>query len=292
MNIVTGGGGFIGGHLVDRLGPSTVVVDPVPHPNAINMGCRIQDLDRFPLTGVDAIYHLASPVGPVGVLDWAGRLVEEVIETTAIVRTWAQLAGCPLIYVSTSELYGVHDGPTPESDPCVFQPETSARKEYAVAKLAAETMLRNTPGLDVRIIRPFNVAGPRQKTTGGFVLPRFIEQAKAGEPLTVYGDGSARRAFTHVLDIVDGIVRSATQGTPGEVYNLGNPENACTIAQLAADVIAITKSESVIEYVDPTTLWGPAFREAPDKVPDITKAQTELGWQPARDRATVIRDAC
>jgi UDP-glucose 4-epimerase len=284
--IVTGGAGFIGSHLVDRLGDA-IVVDPLGV-----LPYRIQDFPLALISGADVIYHLASPVGPVGVLDWAGRLVLEVIETTKIVRRWAFVAGCPLVYVSTSEIYGPQPaGRTPEDANRIIPAGHSARMEYAVAKLAAETMLLNTPGLDVRIVRPFNVAGPRQKPDGGFVLPRFIKQALAGEPLTVYAPGTQRRAFTHVLDIVDGIVRAAEHGKPGSIYNLGNPDNECTIAGLAAEVILETHSTSEIEVIDPVTLWGVGFKEAPDKIPDIARAVQELGWQPTRDRRTIIRDA-
>lgn len=289
--LVCGGGGFIGSHLVDRLGSDTVVIDPREHGNAIDLGCTIQQTPYL-RSRPSVIYHLASPVGPVGVIEWAGKLVEEVIETTAIVRRWALWAKCPLVYVSTSEIYGPQpEGETPETAPRITAAGHSARMEYAVAKLAAETMLLNTPDLDVRIIRPFNVAGPRQRAELGFVLPRFIAQAKAGEPLTVYGDGGARRAFTHVHDIVDGIIRAATKGYAGGIWNLGNPANACSIRTLAAEVILELRSTSTIDCIDPVSLWGAGFHEAPDKVPDITKARTELGWNPSRDRRQVIRDA-
>jgi UDP-glucose 4-epimerase len=227
----------------------------------------------------------------VGVLSLAGRIVADIVRDAGIVREWALGMRCPLVYVSTSEIYGPQNGETPETADRIFLPGHSARMEYAVAKLAAETMLLNTPGLDVRIVRPFNVAGPRQKTDGGFVLPRFIEQVKAGIPLTVYQPGTQERAFTHVLDIVDGIVRVATQGKPGDIFNLGNPANRCSIRTLAEEVIAALHSTSSIEVIDPVTLWGPAFKEAPDKIPDITKARTELGWEPTRDRYTTIMDA-
>jgi nucleoside-diphosphate-sugar epimerase len=140
-------------------------------------------------------------------------------------------------------------------------------------------------------VRPFNVAGPGQRPEGGFVLPRFIAQAKANAPLTVYAPGTQRRAFTHVKDIVAGLVLVYQKGRRGEVYNLGNPANACDIRQLALEVIAATASHSNIQIVDPRDLWGPAFRDAPDKVPMAAKAHIELGWFPTRDRATTIADA-
>jgi nucleoside-diphosphate-sugar epimerase len=281
--IVTGAAGFIGSHLVDRLvadGWDVLGIDS-------RTGPSIQGVGELP-PDVAAIFHLASPVGPVGVLHKAGWIVTEVVETTDIVAGWARSYDCTLIDVSTSEVYG-SGGSDAEDDPCVFRPDTSARKEYAVAKLAAETMLRNRE-LDVRIVRPFNVAGPRQSAEGGFVLPRFVAQARAGVPLTVYQPGSQRRAFTHVLDVVDGLVRALELGRSGEVYNLGNAANSTSILDLAREVIALVGSTSPIEIVDPKTLHGPAFREAPDKLPNADKARRELGWIPTRDRATTIRD--
>lgn len=296
--VVTGGLGFIGSHLVERLladGHRVTVVDDGR--TAVAGDVPGADIRRWAMEhapfppDADIVYHLAGPVGPVGVLRHAGAIVTDVVAMADTARAWALMNGCPLVYVSTSEVYGLQRQPMDESAPRIVAAGHSARMEYAVAKLAAETMLLNSPGLDVRVVRPFNVAGPRQQEQGGFVLPRFVRQAKAGEPLTVYTPGTQRRAFTHVLDIVDGIVRVGEQGRPGSVWNLGSPANECSIAELALEVVATLGSRSRIEVVDPTELWGPAFREAPDKVPDITRARTLLGWEPARDRRQVILDA-
>lgn len=296
--IVTGGAGFIGSHLVERLladGHDVLVIDDLRSGRTRIDGAKYLELPLAyvprPTMDVDVVYHLAGPVGPVGVLAEAGRIVPEIIGAADLLRGWARYWDVPLVYVSTSEVYGLQQQPMTEQAPRIIAAGHSARMEYAVAKMAAETMLLNTDGLDVRIVRPFNVAGPRQREEGGFVLPRFIRQAKNGEPLTVYQPGTQRRAFTHVLDIVDGLVRAATLGRPCEVYNLGNPSNECTIWDLAEEVRVILGSPSDIEVVDPVTLWGPAFREAPDKVPDISKARRELGWEPRRDRRVVIEDA-
>ncbi len=299
--IVTGGAGFIGSHLVERLladGHDVLVIDDLRSGLTRIDGAKYLELPLAyvprPTMDVDVVYHLAGPVGPVGVLAEAGRIVPEIIGAADLLRGWARYWDVPLVYVSTSEVYGLQQQPMTEQAPRIIAAGHSARMEYAVAKMAAETMLLNTDGLDVRIVRPFNVAGPRQREEGGFVLPRFIRQARNGEPLTVYQPGSQRRAFTHVLDIVDGLVRAATLGRPGEVYNLGNPANECSIAQLAHEVhgaLGIPAENRRIDIVDPTTLWGPAFREAPDKVPDISKARRELGWEPRRDRREVIEDA-
>jgi len=294
--VVTGGAGFIGRHLVERLLDADWDVDVVDDLRSGGSAPEGATLHAQPVHKAqphpypDVIFHLAGPVGPVGVLHQTGHIVPDIVRDAGRVRDWALFADCPLVYVSTSEVYG-SGGVDDECDPTTFAAAVSARKEYAVGKLAAETMLRDTAALDVRIVRPFNVAGPGQRVDGGFVLPRFIAQARANVPLTVYAPGTQRRAFTHVADIVDGLVRVHERGRPGEVYNLGNPANVCDIRQLALEVIAATASHSTIEVVDPRTLWGPGFADAPDKVPMAAKAHIELGWFPTRDRATTIRDA-
>jgi UDP-glucose 4-epimerase len=296
--IVTGGAGFIGSHLTERLsadGLDVHVIDDVRSgdwvsPTATTHPMAVRNAPGAVFSGAGVIYHLASPVGPVGVLAKAGRIAYEVITDASFIAGWARRLGCPLVYVSTSELYGPQPGACAEDLPRVTLPGHSARMEYAVAKLAAETMLLNS-GLDVRIIRPFNVAGPRQKPDGGFVLPRFIAQAKAHEPLTVYTPGSQLRAFTHVADIVEGLILAAAIGEPGGVWNLGNPDNLMPISGLADLVLDELWPDGSYTIVDPVTLWGPTFREAPDKWPDASKAFRQLGWVPTRDARTIIRDA-
>lgn len=281
--VVTGGAGFIGGHLADRLeadGWDVLVIDRATGPS-------IQDYRGVPQA--EAIFHLASPVGPLGVLEWAGRLVPEVIESTRIVADWARWLGCPLVYVSTSELYGPQEGACSEALPRITPAGHSARMEYAVAKLAAETMLLNERSLDVRIVRPFNVAGPRQKPDGGFVMPRFARQALTGAPLTVYMPGTQLRALTHVADIVEGLLAVYERGRRGEVYNLGNAGNLCSVWDLALEVAMAVGGPSAPVLVDPTLRW-PDFTEAADKWPDAAKATRELGWHPYRDRPSIIGD--
>lgn len=297
--IVTGGAGFIGSHLVDALvcrGWRVLVIDDhsnhgsgYRNPDALYLDAAVQRA-IVPDDPIDAVFHLAGKVGPTGVLRWAGKIAKDTVDAAATVGAWARRAECPLIDVSTSEVYGDPSGPNSELTPRTFAPGTSARMEYAVGKLAAETMLLNTTGLDVRIVRPFNVTGPRQMPDGGFVLPRFVAQALAGAPLTVYQPGTQRRAFTHVADIVAGILAVFDRGRPGEAYNLGHAANECSILELAADVLAATGSRTGALILDPATIHGPLFREAPDKIPDARKAIRELGWSTTRSRLDIVSD--
>jgi nucleoside-diphosphate-sugar epimerase len=207
-----------------------------------------------------------------------------MVQNTYSVADYALRVNAKLCDVSTSEVYGGgRNGYCSEKQSMIIPPKTSARLEYAVAKLGCEIALMNktkVTDLHATIVRPFNVAGPRQSALGGFVLPRFIEQALVGKPITVYGDGQMVRAFTHARDIVDGVIRVMRRGRQGEAYNIGNPANKTTILDLARKVVQVVGSESPITFVDPKTLWGPLFEEANDKYPDAERAMKELDWYP------------
>lgn len=243
----------------------------------------------------DEIYHLASPVGPAGVLQHAGEMVRQIVHDTYALMDLARRCGAKLVDVSTSEVYGGgQDGYCREDLDKIIPAETTVRLEYAVAKLAAETAIINTAkvsDLKAAIVRPFNVAGPRQSGVGGFVLPRFIQQAMDGKPLTVFGNGTQMRAFTHVEDIADGIIRVMAQGKNGEAYNLGNPGNKTTILALAQTVNRVLENQAGVTFVDPRDIWGPLYAEAADKFPDASKAMDELDWAPMKDIGATIADA-
>lgn len=319
--LITGGFGFIGGHLIHRLltnvaevyTPDVHVVDNLstsPVPLEVLLGdlnypahltYDICDIYEFLRNGTgddwDVIYHLASPVGPAGILPHAGKMAYHILRDTVGLIELAKRCNACLVDISTSEIYGGGDhGFCSEDMPRIVPPKTTVRLEYAVGKLAAETAILNEcaiNGLRAAIIRPFNVAGPRQSGQGGFVLPRFVAQAMTGNPLTVFGDGSQLRAFTHVADIADGIVRVGrklnTRGKTGQVYNLGNPDNRISILALAQEVKRVVESNSPIEFVDGRTVYGPHYAEAADKYPDASKAMRELQWKPAQTIEQTIR---
>ena len=313
--LVTGGFGFIGSHLVeallklsgnrvhvvDNLSTSPIelrsYLDQVPNPDRLSYDiCSVRDFfARNDIPDFDEIYHLASVVGPVGVLKHGGRILQNMASDAHDIVDYALARNTKVCDISTSEVYGGgRDGYCSEKDSMIIPQKISARLEYAVSKLACEVALVNThraTGLHATIVRPFNVAGPRQATQGGFVLPRFIKQALVGEPLTVYGEGKSVRAFTHVRDIVDGIKRTMCCGKPGEAYNIGNPSNKTTILALAEKVLVITGSSSTIDFVDPKALWGPLFEEANDKYPDADRALNELKWRPQFGLDAIIRQS-
>lgn len=305
--VVTGGAGFIGRRLVERMASNgwrvtivddmsthdkkTMLLHEFPQANYLSVG-RVQDHNMASVTKLgkpDLIVHLAGKVGPLGVLKFRGQIAKDTIDAAHTVADWALEFGCPLIDISTSEVYGNDDIANAESHKPVIQ-HPSARSEYAVAKLAAEHMLFNKDGLDVRVIRPFNIAGYGQRTDGGFVIPRFVEQALNGDNLTVYTPGTQERSFTHVDDFIDGLAVVYKRGTSREVYNIGNPYNKLTMEELAQQVIARTGSGVGIELVDPVYIHGEDFKDAPDKIPYSVK-MFGLGWHPYRGTGEIVQDS-
>lgn len=292
-HLVTGGLGFIGSHLVDLLvaeGEDVLIVDDNRAGNPVRRDCEVE-IANIGLWWTDesfaAVWHLASPVGPVGVLRQAGLITGEVFRGSERAAMLAQQSDAPLIHVSTSEVYGGGEsGLCSEEMDCRVSTRLSARLEYQTAKLAVEVMLQNLQDLDVRIIRPFNVSGAGQKPEGGFVLPRWAEQVRSGQPLTVYAPGTQRRAMTHVHDIVEGMATVWEYGDKG-VWNLGNPANTISMTDLAD--LFVSAAGGRWEMVDPTSIHGPSFVEAAEKFPDASKAMA-LGWKPYRPILSIIQD--
>ena len=310
--LVTGGLGFIGSHLVETLlsdsSTRVVVVDNLQS-NVISVDrmigeigadCSdrleviIQDVENYePAVRFAEIFHLASVVGPAGVLGHAGRISEKIVNATSSVVRCAERDGARLVNVSTSEIYGGGDqGLCEEHSPRMICATASARLEYAVAKLASEIALENLcrrGTVDAVTIRPFNVAGVRQSGRGGFVLPRFIGQAIVNSPLTVFGDGTQMRAFTDVRDVVDAMILICRHGEAGTAYNVGNPNNRISIDALADEVLIASHSSSGKLYVDPRDIFGPEYREAADKFPNANRTMS-LGWRPRCSLQATIYD--
>ena len=308
--LITGGLGFIGSHLIDAIefaatGEEIIVVDNMES-NAISLHdvagrCTtfVQSIEDFDFDRVDfdIVYHLASPVGPVGVLKHAGEMAERIVSDTVKVRDACIKRKVPLIFISSSEIYG-HAGQLDEKSWKIFPSEYSVRSEYGAAKMLAEIAIVNkarVSDLKYIIIRPFNVAGARQLPDNGFVLPRFIRAALLDFPLTVYGDGKQRRAFTDVRDIVSAIKWIVCADEWNTIWNIGNPANEMSILELAFKVLEILRklginSKSEIIYVDPKTIHGELFEEVPDKIPYVEKLY-KTGWKPIFSFEETIKNA-
>ena len=297
--LVTGGAGFIGSHLVDRLlelehhvmvadsfltGRFVNLVHAEGHPN---LRLVHQDLteplaeDAF-VGPFDRIYNLASPASPRGYGRYPieTQLVNSV--GTLHVLGLARRDGARFLQASTSEVYG---------DPLVHpQVETywgnvnpnGPRACYDEGKRFAESLVMEFVrqyGVDARIARIFNTYGPRSNPDDGRVVPNFCVQALRGDPITIYGDGSQTRSFCYVDDLVRGLVLlMETDGLTGEVVNLGNPDEF-TVRELAEQIVAITCSRSPIHH-EPLPIDDPTRRR-----PDVAKALRLLGWRPEVDLA-------
>ena len=309
--LITGGLGFIGSHCVEKWNESgydITIIDnlssnALPPGHEIFANCKIiieniLNVDVTKLEKFDKILHLASPVGPVGVLKHSGHMARIIIDDIYWAINAAKFNKCPLLFISTSEIYGYREHKTylKETDPKVLNAEFTVRNEYAIAKLLAEIALANTAKIDsnfkYQTIRPFNVSGKYQLPDGGFVVPRFITQALHDEDITVYYDGLQLRAFTWVKDIVNGIYLTSTAPEHywNQEWNIGNEKNENTILYLATKVKEILKSQSNIVNIDPTTLHGSLFTEAPEKIPNSEKIKNLLGWQPTKDVDEILKE--
>lgn len=244
-------------------------------------------------TKFDIIYHLASPVGPVGVLKFPGTMGQMIVDDTFRMAQLAIACEAKLIDISTSEVYGLDPKGVPQVetlDKCVSS-KITVRLEYAVAKLLCEILLTNlgsiTP-LQFNIIRPYNIVSYGQQAAAGFVLPRFLEQALSDSPITVYLPGTQSRTFTDVRDFVNALILIAEHGINSEIYNVGNPANRLSIMEFAQQIKLLTGSKSEIIISDPKKLHGALFEEAHEKIPDITKVVRDTGWQPIRSIKEII----
>lgn len=311
---MTGGFGFLGTHLLEEISEKTpganvhVVDNFTTSPmnlqktleslsidlNLTYENCNLSDSQRVNDKSVvfDEIYHLASYVGPAGVLNHGGNMIRGIVQDGYQMIDYAVENSSRLLLASSSEVYGGGvNGLCSENTSRIVPAETTIRLEYAVGKIAIETAILNTgkmKSLSNTVIRPFNVAGPRQSGKGGFVLPRFITAAMDGRDITVFGDGNARRAFTHVRDIANGCFLAMHHSSSGKVFNLGNPKNITTIGEFAESVVKLLESSSKIVKVDPKKLYGHLYEEASDKFPDSRMTMEVLNWNPSSSLDEII----
>ena len=290
--LVTGGAGFLGSHLCDRLladGHEVLAVDNLYTGSKSNISHNLQNPNfefmrhdvTFPLfVEVDAIYNLACPASPVHYQKFPTQTIKTSVIGAINMLGLAKRLGIPILQASTSEVYGDPNvSPQPESYWGNVNP-IGLRSCYDEGKRAAESLFfdyHREFRVHIRVARIFNTYGPRMNLHDGRVVSNFIRQAISGESITLYGTGEQTRSFCYVDDLIDGLVK--LMNTPGEIVgpiNLGNPVEF-TMKELAAKVIDLTGSESDLVY-EPLPSDDPQQRK-----PDTTKAAEILGWAAKTD---------
>lgn len=309
--LITGGAGFIGSHLTDRLlaqGIPVVVVDDLSTGSLRNLGGASRnpsfrwvhsavrdwkDLSSV-VSGCRAVVHLAAAVGVELVMKSPIRTIETNLGETEVVLAAAAKAKVPVVLASTSEVYGRSQKQEfSESDDLLIGPPTLGRWSYACSKLMDEFLAlayMRERGVPVTIVRFFNTVGPRQSGAYGMVIPRFLEAALAGRPLKVYGDGNQTRCFCHVQDTVEALVRIL--GTPslaGQVLNIGN-DVPVTIGELARRVVAKVGSSSPIETIPYSQAFGPGFEDMFHRRPSLRNLEAAVGFRPRRSLDQILDD--
>jgi UDP-glucose 4-epimerase len=300
--LITGGAGFIGSHLADTLldkGHRVTVIDDLSTGSIRNIA-HLRKHERFeyvidtmmnaPLLaelvdGADGIFHLAAAVGVKLIIESPVRTIETNIQCTELLLELAAKKKKKTLIASTSEVYGKSmDIPFREDGDLVLGSTDRGRWSYACSKAIDEFLAIaywREKRLPTVVVRLFNTVGPRQTGRYGMVIPRFVAQALENEPITVYGDGTQSRCFTHVSDTVRGLVGlMEDEHAVGEVYNVGNDEEI-TIRDLADRVRVVTESTSEIIYLPYAIAYESNFEDMPRRVPCIEKIGRETGWQPS-----------
>jgi UDP-glucose 4-epimerase len=309
--LITGGAGFIGSHLSEELlsrGSCVHVLDDFSTGSIGNIRCLKQH-PRFEYTidsaanvrlvaelveQADAVYHLAAAVGVELIVDSPVRTIETNVHCTEIVLAQANKKKKPVFIASTSEVYGKsNDIPFRENGDLLLGPTSTGRWSYACSKAIDEYLALaywKERGLPVVIGRLFNTVGPRQTGRYGMVVPTFVRQALAGEPITVYGDGQQRRCFCHVKDVVGALADLMdTEQAVGEVFNIGSTDEI-TIMDLAERVRRASGSDSEIRLVPYDEAYEAGFEDMRRRVPDIAKIGGLLGWCPTRTLDGILAD--
>jgi UDP-glucose 4-epimerase len=299
--LITGGAGFVGSHLADRLlsqGHEVFILDNLStgsmdnivhlkeHPgfhytidDVTNEGVLAELIDR-----ADVVFHLAAAVGVKLIVEAPVHTIQTNVHGTEVVLKHANKKKKLVVIASTSEVYGKStDVPFREDADLVMGPTLKHRWAYACSKAIDEFLALaywKEKKLPVIIVRLFNTVGPRQTGRYGMVIPNFVRQAMAGQPITVYGDGTQARSFTYVGDVVTALVALATEPAAiGEVFNVGNP-GEITMTDLAKKIREMTGSSSPIVYVPYDQAYEAGFEDMPRRVPDISKIHALVGFSP------------
>jgi UDP-glucose 4-epimerase len=309
--LITGGAGFIGSHLADYLlqrGDHVTIIDDLSTGSIKNIA-HLRSDPRFEyhidtmlnpqllaelVDPVDGVFHLAAAVGVKLIVQSPVRTMETNIRCTELLLATAEKKKKRVFMASTSEVYGKNtDIPFREEGDLVLGATTRGRWSYACSKAVDEFLAiaywreRKLPTV---IARLFNTVGPRQTGQYGMVIPRFVEQALAGEDITVYGDGTQRRCFGHVRDVVGGIVGlMECDEAIGGVFNIGSTEEI-SIGQLAELVREKTRSSSRIVNVPFEVAYDRDFEDMPRRIPSTDKISSYIGWKPTSSLNEILHD--
>ena len=308
--LITGGAGFIGSHLADALlaqGHEAMVLDNLSTGSIENIA-HLKGRPGFAYTidsvtnesllaelidQNDVVFHLAAAVGVKLIVEQPVHTIETNVHGTEVVLKHANKKKKLVFVASTSEVYGKStDVPFREGADLVLGATVRHRWAYACSKLLDEFLALaywKEKKLPVVVVRLFNTVGPRQTGQYGMVLPTFVRQALAGQPLTVFGDGTQSRSFTYVADVVDALIKLAHEPRAvGEVFNIGNIEEV-SIGALAQRVKALSKSDSPIQFIPYDEAYEAGFEDMPRRVPDISKVHALVGYEPRMGLDDIIR---
>ena len=309
--LITGGAGFIGSHLTDLLlsqDHQVTVLDDLSTGRHDNIRHHLGDPRfEFILGSIlnealiddavrrsDAVVHLAAAVGVELIVGKPLESLATNIRGSEIVLEKCHKYGRKVLVASTSEIYGKNESDLlSEEDDRILGSPLKTRWSYSEAKAIEEVLAYaywREKGLPTVIVRLFNTVGPRQVGQYGMVVPRFVEQALAGRPLTIYGDGTQRRCFCHVSDVVAALqaLLGSTEAE-GQVFNVGTQEEI-SIRGLADKVLAVTGSSSDIIMIPYDEAYEHGFEDMPRRVPDTARIRGLIGWEPTRDLDTIIKD--
>lgn len=307
--LITGGAGFIGSHLTEKLisrNDSVVILDNMStgsSRNIVTFQSKVDlvsgsILDRKVVDKLveksDFVIHLAAALGVLNIVNKPLDSLKTNLQGTEIVLESANNYSKPILIASTSEIYGKNDKvPLNEEDDRVIGHPLKSRWSYSEAKAVDESLayfyyLENH--LPVRIVRFFNTVGPRQVGDYGMVVPRFVSAALRNEPINVYGSGDQIRCFCHVGDAIRALMLVIDSDKAiGEVFNIGNNQQI-SIIDLAKKVIEITGSKSEIRKIPYSEAYPEGFEDMQRRVPDISKIKNALGWSPEIGLDQIIRD--
>jgi UDP-glucose 4-epimerase len=298
--LITGGAGFIGSHLSDALlshghhvlaldNLSTGSIDNIAHLRGRpNFEYFIDSVNNEPLLAElidrsDVVFHFAAAVGVKLIVEQPVYTIETNVHGTEVVLKHANKKKKLVVIASTSEVYGKSDDvPFREDSDLVMGPTVKHRWAYACSKAIDEFLALaywKERKLPVIIVRFFNTVGPRQTGQYGMVIPNFVRQALAGEPVTVFGDGTQSRSFTHVTDVVEALLKLVNEPKAiGQVINIGNMQEV-TIQKLAERVIELSGSKSTIKFIPYDEAYESGFEDMPRRVPDLSKISALIGYQ-------------